>query len=144
MEEHCTTSSVPHDLTLSLLRLVLLPGYYFLWQHLSWRGEQRRKDSDRWLLCILWTGSPYARTEKCPATKGKEHSVCSTSVWETFSPTPNDLEAMFHYINMYAEQKNLTFNQGNRILITSFLLFAKEASLPSVQDRFAFVAATVI
>lgn len=36
IQEHCTTSSGPHDLTLSLLRLVLLPGYYFLWQHLSW------------------------------------------------------------------------------------------------------------
>lgn len=53
------TSCVPRDLTLSLLRLVLLPGYYFLWQHLSRRGEQRWKDPDRWLLCILWTGSPF-------------------------------------------------------------------------------------
>lgn len=83
MEEQCTTSCVAHDLTLSLLRLVLLPGYYFLWQHLSRRGEQRWKEPDRWLLRILWTGSPCKRTEKCTATQGEGHSVCSTHVEQT-------------------------------------------------------------
>lgn len=53
IQEHCTTSSGLHDLTLSLLRLVLLPGYHFLWQHLSWRGEQLWKGTDNWLFCIL-------------------------------------------------------------------------------------------
>lgn len=73
IEEHCTTSSAPHDLTLSLLRLVLLPGYYFLWQHLSWRGEQHWKDSDYWRLCILWTGSPYMSSEKRTTAQWKMH-----------------------------------------------------------------------
>lgn len=41
MQEHCATSCLLHDLTLSLLRLVLLPGYNFLWQHLSRGGEQQ-------------------------------------------------------------------------------------------------------
>lgn len=58
MQEHCTTSCLLHDLTLSLLGLALLPGYNFLWQHLSQGGEQQWKDSGNWLLCILWTGSP--------------------------------------------------------------------------------------
>lgn len=40
IQEQSVTSCCWHDLTLSLLRLVLLPGYYFLWQHLSQRGEQ--------------------------------------------------------------------------------------------------------
>lgn len=52
IQEHCTTSSGLHDLTLSLLRLVLLPGYHFLWQHLSWQGEQLWKGTDNWLFCI--------------------------------------------------------------------------------------------
>lgn len=30
MQEHCATSCLLHDLTLSLLGLVLLPGYNFL------------------------------------------------------------------------------------------------------------------
>lgn len=45
IQEQCVTSCCQHHLTLSLLRLVLLPGYYFLWQHLSQRGEQLRKDA---------------------------------------------------------------------------------------------------
>lgn len=81
-QEHGTTSCCLHDLTLSLLRLVLLPGYYFLWQHLIRRGEQLWKDPDNWLLCILWTGSPYMTTEKRAQTRTVAHKNSpQSSVW---------------------------------------------------------------
>lgn len=96
MEEQCTTSCVPHDLTLSLLRLVLLPGYYFLWQHLSRRGEQRWKDPDRWLLCILWTGSLSERTEKCFGHTGGKDIQSVPHLCERLSGRPLcDLETTF-------------------------------------------------
>lgn len=82
IQKHCTTSSGLHDLTLSLLRLVLLPGYYFLWQHLSRWGEQLWKDTDNWLLCILWTGSPYISSEwKAQKCEPRERINTESSVW---------------------------------------------------------------
>lgn len=91
--ELCITSCCLHDLTLSLLRLVLLPGYYFLWQHLSRQGEQLWKDPDNWLPCILWTGSPYMTIEKHALTRTAAHKnscrspVCLSAVADIFTQT---------------------------------------------------------
>lgn len=41
------------DLTQSLLRFVLLPGYYFLWQHLSWWGEQEWTEQTQVVGCCV-------------------------------------------------------------------------------------------
>lgn len=72
----------------------LLPGYYFLWQHLSWRGEQLWKDPDNWLFCILWTGSPYMSTEERAHGLARPHtsaapqsSLCFSAAADIFSQT---------------------------------------------------------
>lgn len=135
IEEHCTTSSAPHDLTLSLLRLVLLPGYYFLWQHLSWWGEQHWKDSDNCRLCILWTGSPYMSTEKLTTAQRKMHpkqsSVCFASVKQKDSQC-NSVLARDHFSWTYAsllKEKKPNRNSIKEIghsIIPICALFAKK------------------
>lgn len=60
---------------------MLLPGYYFLWQHLSRGGEQFCKATDNWLLQILWN-----RKSKCEHSaqtdtstkKDNQSSICVT------------------------------------------------------------------
>lgn len=125
MERQCSASCVPHDLTLSLLRLVLLPGYYFLWQHLSRRGEQRWKDSDRWPLCILLDRKSVQEGGEMRGHDGQEgRSVRSTSVWETFSSTArwcSDDVSLLKTCTL--SKKKLTFRQGDRMSMTSFSCF---------------------
>lgn len=136
IQKHCTTSSGLHDLTLSLLRLVLLPGYYFLWQHLSWWGEQLWKDTDNWLLCILWTGSPYMSSEwKAQRCRPRQRDSPESSVWficfqpekRTSSAIQTDLEVIFQKIQkMWLKLKN-----EHTPIATISIFFCKDESLPS-------------